>query len=529
MAQTLLFLTFTPDTIPSALGARPPRCRMTRPTVSGIFSDLLPEMRTRQSPVRTANDMGTYCPHKWLVFFLVAAGVFMSTLDSSIVNIALPSIMADFEATLRVIEWVPMIYLLTVSSLLLTFGRLSDIRGRRLVYCGGFLIFSAGSLLCGMAGGAPGLIASRALQGAGAAMLMACSPALVVDAFPLAERGRALGMVGMVVAAGLTTGPALGGLILQHFSWRVIFYINVPIGMVVTVAALRILPRMPPVKRHEPLDWMGALLLAVCFSALITGLSHFTTWGATSPKMGLAAFFFIASAAGLVHVEKRNAHPVFDPALLKIRLFILPVAAAVILFIGLFFITFLMPFYMVHPLGFSMQRVGATMMIPFVFLFFIAPLAGALWDRMGSRLLCTLGMAMMAVALFLLARLPAQATTMDMAWRLALVGMSIAVFVSPNSAAAMSAVPPRHRGIASGSVATARNLGMVIGVATAGLIFNSTFRSLNNGQDLKIYTPALESAFLAAFQKAMLAGAAVAAFGVVVTYLRGRDSGRPKA
>jgi MFS family permease len=173
-----------------------------------------------------------------------------------------------------------------------------------------------------------------------------------------------------------------------------------------------------------------------------------------------------------------------------------------------------------------MNRVGATMMIPFVLLFFFAPLAGMLSDRMGSRLLCTVGMALMAAALFLLSRLSAEATTMDMAWRLALAGIGIAVFISPNSAAAMSAVPARHRGIASGSVATARNLGMMIGVASAGLIFNSTFRSLNGGRDLKIYSPALEAPFMAAFRNAMLAGAAVAALGIVVAYLRGRDNGR---
>jgi len=463
---------------------------------------------------------------KWLVFTLVAAGVFMSTLDSSIVNIALPVIMEDFQVTLTVIEWVPMIYLLTVSSLLLTCGRLSDIRGRRLVYCGGFAIFAAGSLLCGISGGASWLIAARMLQGVGAAMLMACSPALVVDAFPLAERGRALGMVGMVVAAGLTTGPALGGVILEHFSWRVIFYINVPIGIVFTAAALRILPPLKARRRHEPLDWFGALLLTVCFSSFIAGLSHVHEWGLGSVKMVLAVGFFLASAAAFARVETHSDHPLFDPALLGIRLFVLPVAAAVVLFIGLFFITFLMPFYMVHPLAFSMNRVGATMMIPFVFLFFCAPLAGILSDRMGSRLLCTLGMALMAVALFLLSRLSAVATTMDMAWRLALAGIGIAIFISPNSAAAMSAVPVRHRGTASGSVATARNLGMVIGVAAAGLIFNSTFRHLNGGRDLKIYTPALESAFMTAFQRAMLAGAAVVALGVVVAYLRGRDDGR---
>jgi EmrB/QacA subfamily drug resistance transporter len=481
--------------------------------------------RRQTNPGSGTNGANAF-PRKWLVFSLVAAGVFMSTLDSSIVNIALPVIMEDFQVTLTVIEWVPMIYLLTVSALLLTCGRLSDIRGRRLVYCGGFAIFATGSLLCGMAGAASWLIAARMLQGVGAAMLMACSPALVVDAFPLAERGRALGTVGMVVAAGLTTGPALGGFILEHFSWRVIFYINVPIGIVFTAAALRILPPLKITRQHESLDLAGALLLAVCFSSFIAGLSHVHQWGVGSLQMALAAGLFLASGAAFARVETRSDHPLFDPTLLGIRLFVLPIAAAVILFISLFFITFLMPFYMVHPLAFSMNRVGTTMMIPFVFLFFCAPLAGMLSDRMGSQLLCTVGMALMAVALFLLSRLSAAASTMDMAWRLALAGIGIAVFISPNSAAAMSAVPARHRGIASGSVATARNLGMVIGVAAAGLIFNSTFRQLNGGRDLKTYTPALESAFMTAFQHAMLAGAVVAGLGVVVAYLRGRDDGR---
>ena len=465
-------------------------------------------------------------PNKWLVFVMVAAGVFMSTLDSSIVNIALPAIMTDFRVPLTVIEWVPMIYLLTISSLLLTFGRLSDIRGRRQVYCGGFVVFSIGSLLCAIAAGAPLLIASRALQGIGAAMIMACSQALVVDAFPVAERGRALGMVGMVVATGLTTGPALGGLILEHFSWRGIFFINVPIGIAVTAAALSILKRIPQRLSAEPLDWTGALLLSICFGAFIAGLSHIHDWGPTSIPFNATAAVFVAATAALIRIERRSAHPIIDPSLLRVRLFVMSLMAAIILFIGLFFVTFLMPFYMVHPLGFSMDRVGATMMIPFVFQFFVAPISGTLSDRMGSRVLCTIGMALLATALLMLSRLTAGATVMDIAWRLALTGIGVAVFISPNSAAAMSAVPARHRGIASGSVASARNLGMVMGVAIAGLMFNSTFRQLNAGRDLQAYTAALEPAFMGAFQHAMFTGAVIVGLGIVVAYLRGREGGR---
>jgi len=462
-------------------------------------------------------------PNKWLVFSLVATGVFMSTLDSSIVNIALPVIMADFQVPLAVIEWVPMIYLLTVSSLLLTFGRLSDIYGRRPVYCLGFSVFALGSLLCGASGSAAMLIAARSFQGAGAAMLMACSPALVVDAFPAAERGRALGMVGTVVAAGLTTGPALGGIILEHFSWSVIFYINIPIGVAAAVLAMSVLRRVDLPRRKEPLDWAGALLLIICLSSLLVWMTHFHHWGAASWKTGLFMSLFILSAGGLARVETRSAYPIFDPQLLKVRLFTLPVVSAVILFVSLFTITFLMPFYLVHPMGFPMYKVGGVLMIPFIFLFFIAPVSGALWDRIGSRMLCTLGMATLAVALLLLSRLSTSASVPDIAWRLALAGVAIAVFISPNSAAAMNAVPPHRRGIASGSVATARNLGMVIGVAMAGLIFNHTFHSVSGGLSLKIYRPEMESYFMTGFQYAMRAGAGVAATGIVVSYLRGAE------
>ena len=180
----------------------------------------------------------------WLIFSLVAIGIFMATLDGSIVNIALPSIMTDFEVELATIQWVVMIYLLTVTSLLLSFGRLSDIRGRRIVYSLGLFLFSFGSLFCGLAQSAQWLIISRFFQGLGAAMTMACTPALIVDTFPETERGRALGMMGSVVASGLTAGPVLGGLLIHYFSWRAIFYINIPIGLLTAAAAV---PRAWPV------------------------------------------------------------------------------------------------------------------------------------------------------------------------------------------------------------------------------------------------------------------------------------------
>lgn len=466
-------------------------------------------------------------PGKWLVFASAAIGVFMSTLDSSIVNIALPVIMADFQVPLEVIEWVPMVYLLTVSSLLLTFGRLSDIYGRREVFCAGFTVFVLGSLLCGASVSAGMLIAARSFQGAGAAMIMACSPALVADAFPVSERGRSLGMIGTVVAAGLTTGPALGGFILHRFDWSAIFYINIPIGVVATVVAFFVLRGVGAPRRRESLDVAGALLLVLCLVSLLVWITRLQDWGLASLNGWLFPVLFGVSVGSLVRVEMRSPYPIFDPDLLGVRLFVWPLISAVLLFMSLFTVIFLMPFYLVHPLGFSMDKVGVTMMIPFAFLFFLSPMAGSLSDRIGSRLLCTLGMGGLAVSLFLLSRLPAAATVADIAWRLALTGVAVSIFISPNSAAALNAVEPRRRGIASGSLATARNLGMVVGVAVAGLIFNYRFRALSGGEGLKTYQPAMEPFFMEAFRWAMTAGAAVAALGVVAAYFRGSPPAAP--
>lgn len=460
---------------------------------------------------------------KWLVFILVALAVFMSTLDSSIVNIALPVIMKDFKVPLSTVEWVVLIYLLTVSSLLLTFGRLSDIRGRRWVYCRGFTLFSAGSFMCAVAPGPYWLIIARSFQGVGAAMLMACSPALVVDTFPVSQRGKVMGMVGTMVAAGLTMGPALGGIILEYFSWRVIFFINIPIGIVSTVWAARILKGgRGDMTRDEPLDWAGSILIIICLCAFILALSNSYDWGFASWRTISLWILAMVSGIALVRIEKDQTHPVFEPSLAKIRLFMLPIVSAVILFAGLFMITFLMPFFLVHPGGFSIDRAGFIMVIPFVMLFFMSPMAGMVADRIGSRLLCTLGMLILTAALIFLSTLDADAPFNTIAWRLALVGVGIAVFVPPNSTIALNSAPAEHRGIAAGTIATARNLGMVIGVALAGLIFNTIFHSMSNGLNLKLYSESLEPYFMGAFKYTMVAGAIITSLGIVITYLRGR-------
>jgi EmrB/QacA subfamily drug resistance transporter len=462
--------------------------------------------------------------NKWLVFSLVAVAVFMTTLDSSAVNVALPTIMKSSRVPLTTVQWVVIIYLLTISSLLLTFGRLSDVKGRRWIYGRGFFIFSLGSLLCAVAPGAIWLIAARSLQGVGAAMLMSCSPALIVDIFPTAERGKTLGMLGTIVASGLTVGPALGGVILDFFTWRVIFYINIPIGIISMILAARILRGgAGDITRQEAFDWPGTILMICCFCFFLLALTRSHDWGFGSTRTLIFFIISSVSAAALIFTEWRTPYPIFDPALMKIRLFILPTLSAAIMFMSLFTIIFLMPFYLMHPASFSVDRVGYIMVVPFIFHFFISPISGAISDRIGSRLLCTLGMAVLSIALFSFSFIAAQASVFSIFWRLALAGIGIAIFLPPNSAVTLSAVPAERRGIASGTVATARNFGMVLGVAITGLIFNAMFRTLSGGSPLTIYRSELEPIFMTAFQYAMRTGGIIATIGIVVSYLRGSE------
>jgi len=461
---------------------------------------------------------------KWKIFFLVATSIFMSTLDSSIVNVALPYMMQGLKTDLQTIQWVVLVYLVVVSSLLLTFGRLSDIRGLKLIYVTGFIIFTAGSFFCAIAKTPLSLIVSRAVQGGGASMLMACSPALIVDAFPVQERGKALGMIGAVVAAGLTTGPVVGGLILEYLSWPFIFYINIPIGIAAVIGGMIVLKDADfNTGSHEPMDKTGSILLIVILSAMIIFMTQASRWGMMSGLSLLSAGLCIVAGIGFLINETVSDYPLFDPALLKIKLFIFPVMASAILFAALFVLIFMMPFYLTYPCGFSASKTGLIMIVPFLFLLIISPVSGMMYDTFGSRRLCMAGMSILTIAMISLMTLHPSMGVFSILWRIALAGIGTALYISPNNTAIMSHVPLSRRGIASGAVATSRNLGMVIGVALAGLIFTGSFSQLTNGSNLENYAAVMEPFFMISFQRTMAMGASLSAFGIGVTFARGRE------
>lgn len=455
-------------------------------------------------------ELASQSRRKWWIFLAVGIGTFMSALDSSVVNMVLPIIRQHFNSDVAMVEWTVVVYLLVVSSLLLSFGRIGDLRGHKNVYISGFLIFVTASLVCGMASSVGMLIAARAIQALGAAMLFANSPAILTRSFPPNQRGQALGMQATMTYLGLTVGPSLGGWLTQSFGWRSVFYINVPIGLLAFFLSVRfIAAEKPDTSLNERFDWAGALLFAVGLVALLLGLNQGHAWGWTSLLTLICLVGALSLLAAFVWMELRVPSPMLDLSLFKQRIFSASTASAVMNYICLFSVTFLMPFYLLQGRGFTPAHAGLLLTAQPLIMAIAAPISGALSDRIGSRLLSTSGMAIMALGLFLLSGLGPDSSTNQILLRLAVTGLGTGIFISPNTSALLGSAPRQRQGIASGILASARNVGMVLGVGLAGAILTSI--TAHNG----------DASLFDAIHTGMLLAAAIAVIGMLVSSLRG--------
>jgi EmrB/QacA subfamily drug resistance transporter len=412
----------------------------------------------------------------------------------------------SFGSDIATIQWVVTLYLLVVSGLLLSFGRLGDLRGHKAVYVTGFVVFVLGSALCGLAPTAGALIACRALQAVGAAMLFANSPAILTRNFPPAQRGQALGLRATLTYLGQMVGPLLGGWLAVQFSWRAVFYINVPVGLLALLLSLRFIPRDAPANHAERFDLAGALTFMVGLVALLLGLNQGHALGWTSPPiLALLALAGLVLAT-FVLVERRVPYPMLDLGLFRRRLFSAAAASAVLNFICVYGILFLLPFYLIQGRDLSPAQAGLLLTMQPLVMIVVAPLSGTLSDRIGSRLPATLGMAILAMALFLLSRLGPHSSVGDVVVPLAIAGLGTGIFISPNNSALMGAAPRHQQGIAAGILATARNVGMMLGVGLVGAIFTT---ALTQGETICPATAlfgAVDAGFLVATGAAVLGG-----------------------
>ncbi|MCX6347041.1 MAG: MFS transporter [Actinobacteria bacterium] len=405
------------------------------------------------------------------IVIVVALGTFMSALDGSIVNISLPAISSYFNITITTVEWVVLSYLIIISSLLLTFGRLGDLYGHKKIYIIGFAIFTLGSFLCALSSSIILLVIFRALQAVGAGMLMSMGPAIIILNAPANRRGRYLGIIGISVSIALSIGPVLGGFLTSIFGWQSIFLINIPIGVIAFIWALKVLPTAEQAEKH-PFDFIGAIILFFALIGIIFPLSFIDKLGISNPLMIGSFVLGTCLLILFVFVELRIKHPMFDFSLFKSRVFLMGNISLLLNFIAQFMIILIIPFYLIQFRNFSASAAGLILIANPVIVLLVTPISGYLTDRYDTRYICSSGMILITTGLFLLGFLNENSNIASIILYLAIIGLGIGMFQTPNNYAIMCSVSQNRSGTASSMLATMRNLGMVLGASLSGSLFS---------------------------------------------------------
>ncbi len=409
---------------------------------------------------------------KWFILINVLIGATMSALDVSIVNVAMPTLKTEFNTSMSVIEWVAMAYMLTLTIFLPFFGRLADMFGRSKLYNAGFVVFTVGSLFCGMATSASFIIAARVLQAVGAGLLQANSVALITQAFPSSERGKAIGIQGAVQAIAMAVGPFVGGILISTIGWRAVFYINIPIGILGTVAALFILPPNQTTGKKESIDYLGTVFFAAGLGFLVLAFNEVVNlgWGSTTILVYFLNSFILLGL--FVLTEMRVKHPLIDLKLFKNSTFLIGNLTGMMSYYVLFAVLFLMPFYLEKVLNFSPVLTGSLLTPIPLAMAIVAPLAGHISDKYGSRIMTASGMFVSALACFSLLFLGTVVNLPLLIAELVLLGIGMGMFTPPNNSAIMGAAPKEKLGLAGGVLNMMRSLGLIFGVDISGLIFS---------------------------------------------------------
>ena len=451
--------------------------------------------------------------YRWYVLATVAIGTFMATLDSSIVNVALPTISSQFHSDLSTLQWVVSAYLLTITSLLPVFGRIADMFGRKRVFALGFIIFTLGSVLCGFAQDIWFLVGTRVVQAVGASMLMSNSAAIITAIFPPKERGRALGLTGTVVALGSLTGPALGGIIIGLTSWRSIFFINLPIGIIGYAAVLLILPSDVPNKDKESFDYTGAFSFTFGMICVLLGITNSEAWGWSSLPVLLSLVLGITSLVFFVITERKVQHPMIDLSLFRNRPFLIGNLSGGLSFVAMFANNMLLPFYLQGILNYRPSQVGLMLMVFPVVMAIVAPVSGSASDKFGPMILTTGGLVITSLGLFYFSTLQTTASFLQIIPGSILMGLGAGMFQSPNNSSVMSSVPPQKLSIAGGINSLVRNLGMVIGIALSVSLFEAW-------GGVTLPQPSQVEEFMSAYHSVMLVSMGIALLAAVISYSR---------
>jgi EmrB/QacA subfamily drug resistance transporter len=438
--------------------------------------------------------------NKWLSFAAISCGVFLATVDGSIVNVAMPTMVRELNSNFPSVQWVVLAYLLTIVLLLPIVGRLADMYGKKHIYTLGFIFFTVASLLCGLAPGVGWLIAARVLQAFGASMVMGLGPALVAESFPVTERGKAMGLIGTVVSLGVIAGPTLGGVLIEKLSWHWIFFVNLPVGLLGAFLGFRSIPDTKP-QGESGFDFPGSAALLVFLLCLLVGLTHGQTAGFLSWQVLSLFAGAIIGLALFIYLEGRARFPVIDLRLFRHREFSAGLGVGTMLFIGFSGTMFLLPFYLENVRGLTPSQTGLALVVHPIALGIVAPFAGAVSDRWGPRNITLLGLAMLVGGIIGLTTLGPETSVMGYILRILPVGFGFGLFQSPNNTSILSSAPREHWGVASGLLSISRVFGQVAGISIFGAVWAASTLSqvpqgVNAPQDPALAPPLAQMAGL---------------------------------
>jgi EmrB/QacA subfamily drug resistance transporter len=460
--------------------------------------------------------------YPWFVVALTCVGAFIGQLDASIVQLALPALERQFDAGLSAVSWVAIAYLVAFASILPVFARMSEIYGRKVLYLIGYAGFTAASALCGLAPSLAWLVVFRVLQGVAGALLGANSITILVKAAGGERRARAMGLFAAAQAIGVSVGPAVGGLLLGSFGWQSVFWVTVPFGLAGGVAGWFVLPQTVDFKPDRQFDWQGAVLLTPALTAVTLVLSESHAWGWTSPWMIGATLAAMLLLAAFVWREQRAKAPLLDLLLFRDAVFTCGIVAVVLSYALLYGMFFLMSFGFVRGYLDQPLVAGLRLAIIPVAIGLVAPLSGALFDRVGPRILTVGGMAICLTGLGLLwsclAAVPAEPTMVMLA--LAIYGVGLGAFIAPNNNATMNAAPADRTGQAGGLLNLMRVFGTSVGIAVGASMLSWRIDVLAGADDRT--TGLSPDALLRAVTEALPALAAFAAVAGAASLVRSR-------
>ncbi len=449
--------------------------------------------------------------NKWIVLLITSMSSFLTPFTSSSVNIALPSLGGELHLHAVELSWVATAYLLAAAVFLVPFGRIADIYGRKRIFLIGISIDAIASVIAGSAHSGTWLIVFRGMRGLGGAMIFGTGIAILTSAFPIKERGRALGINVAATYFGLSIGPLIGGLLTEHLGWRSIFFLNAAIGLAIISFVLTYLKGEWAEARGEKFDYAGALIYLAGVLILMLGLSLL-------PGIAGTAMAICGAIGVLVFVawENRQEHPLLNIALFRKNiLFRYSNLSALINYSGTFAVIFLLSLYLQYIDGLSPERAGLILIAQPVVMMILSPLAGNLSDRIEPRIIASLGMALTTAGLALLAFLGSSTPLAFILLSLVLIGLGFGFFSSPNTNAVMSSVEKKYYAVASGTLGTMRLTGQMFSMVLSLMLFSIFIGPVQ-------ITPQYYPLFLKSVRAAFIICAALCFVGIFVSIARGR-------